>query len=216
MPYPWSETYLSVCFVGKSSKKLWEYNQWIEAVSILQSLVKLSPEKMAVRTTQCDGKDGPKLGRLTWSDKSHQKWTHNSPTNKADSKSWNFMSAEFWAPSWTKCDEPEMAPDVFFSIENPHILKPAKKGQYNQFFQIALPLSIAKPHEKLIRETVDKISRLIDSIVTVGRVDPWYGDLTTMQSDLNNEIKPIGGPDIFEYSLPERNVSWADFKDLKL
>jgi hypothetical protein len=39
-----------------------------------------------------------KFGRIGWKEQDQQKWRHGSPRNLESSTSWNFLTAELWAP----------------------------------------------------------------------------------------------------------------------
>lgn len=216
MPHPWSKEFVSVCMVGTSRKPIWAYETWIQAVPILQPLADTVDEKPAIRTTQSDGKDGPKLGRLTWNDKGHRKWTHGSPDNAKVSKKWVFMEGEVWLPSWSKCSKPDQAPDLFFAMANPHIIRKGKQGEFNQYFQIAMPLDAARTHESMLRDAAHSMAALLKASHLVGRTGNWYDGMSTMQSDINNNLSSSGSFDDPVYQLPTERCEWTEFGKLAL
>jgi hypothetical protein len=99
---------------------LWNWNVWQRFVPAIDPLIQGARGKPAVRSIQLlPGRAGEvKFGRLGWRGADHQKWSHGSPTNEEDSKSWSFLSLEVWAPGWTACEREGVAPDVFLSVVN--------------------------------------------------------------------------------------------------
>lgn len=214
MPHPWSKVYLSVGIVGRNPEPIWRWSTWSRAVPLLQPLVDLTPEKPSIRTTQTDRKGGPKLGKPGWNDKGHRTWTHGSPDNAEASRDWVFYQGEIWAPSWNKCTKPDRAPDLYFSLRNPHAMSGGRTGEYNQLFHIALPADVAGAQAATVRAAAGAMGDLLEASHVVGRVGPWFQDGMTLQDEINNRLRSDGRHDDPVYALPAGRFGWTPLERL--
>jgi hypothetical protein len=210
----WNTTYLSIALVGSVEEAIWQYPTWMKAVDILAPITKRMAEPIAVRAVQDDGQDGPKLGRLTWNAKGHQKWAHGSPANSRESKNWRFHFGEIWSPSWSKCGSSDRAPDFFMGLWNHLDTKETRKGAFNQFVSLALALENAQEMRRELIQVVSGLGGLLKADPILGRITPWYQGGKTLQDEINNHVR-YGNIHLAKtYDVTQTRVSWEPFDHL--
>ena len=212
--------YFSFVIVGKSEQyKIWAWDVWSKVVPALEPLVAASRDKAAVRSVQTlsGSKKNIRFGRLGWDQKSHQKWAHGSELNRDTSPTWLFYFTEIWAPSWTVCERDPTPPELFVSIENPFILGHPRPGQFNQLFHFAVNEHIYHTRNDAVRQVIEGVASLIESVLIGVRVTPWNLRGDCIQDCLNNHVKYLGiekdlVPDLSKMnSIPicSMNNSWS-------
>ena len=149
------ETY--VVLGDPEASLLWGWKVWQRFLPAIDPLIQAARGKPAVRTTQyLPNQAGEvKFGRLGWKESDHQKWSHGSPTNKAASKSWSFLSFEMWAPTWTICQRENLAPDVFLAIANESL-----SGGYRQEL-LFNPIVVFAVVSKLVEQHPSEVSAVV-------------------------------------------------------
>jgi len=204
--------YASIVIVGKATPPLWFYEKWARIAGSLDPLVAAVGGDIGVRTTQDDqNKKQPLFGKLDWNERSHRKWTHNSPDSLAVSTAWRFMIGEVWAPRWTVCTRENREPDLFMSFENPHLFSPPKPGQYNQFFHLALPVRFYREHESSATNAVLRIAQELDAVLLVMRIVPFLVKGDSIQDTLNNHFHYIGMQDDMVPDLSRTEGRWIPY-----
>jgi hypothetical protein len=103
-----------------NARPLWMWEIWQHFLPAIDPLIQAARGRPAVRSSQYLPNRGGaiKFGRLGWKEADHQKWSHASPANQNESRSWDFLNLEVWAPAWTACERENRAPDVYFCIAN--------------------------------------------------------------------------------------------------
>ena len=86
--------YDAYCILGDpDAPALWNWPVWERFRVEFDPLIKAARGSPGVRSTQYLPNRGGtvKFGRIGWKEADHQKWTHGSPTNQDESKSWGFL-----------------------------------------------------------------------------------------------------------------------------
>jgi hypothetical protein len=157
--------HLHVILGDPTHPRIWKWAVWPKIAQIVDPLIAGSRGSAAVRSYQRDG-NGKwiRFGRIGWNAKGHQKWTHGSPTNDSDSKSWWFLNMELWAPSWTICRKEGVAPDVYFAFSNEGF--EGFKGDYSSLtFNPYLALGVAEQSTvgKLCEDVAANLAQVLNA-----------------------------------------------------
>ena len=135
---------LYVILGSPHSPQIWYWENWRKVAAGLEPFVAVARDKAAVRTTQFinggknPSKDAVSFGRIGWSEKGHQRWTHGSPVTLDSSPSWAFLQMEMWSPTWSVCEREDRAPDVFFAFRNEAFWPRIDPLKFNQTIIFAL------------------------------------------------------------------------------
>ncbi len=155
---------------------LWTWPSWRVAVDALAPLIDDARGKPAVRTTQFEGESmtAVRFGRIGWNDAGHAKWVHESPSNAERCKSWQFMDAELWAPSWSDCARDGRSPDVFFAIRNEASRSRGKGAlRFNPVLVLAVASDLGSEREEAALRAIRTLSAHLSAVLTVSRRRPW-------------------------------------------
>jgi len=207
--------YISFVVIGKSENhQAWRWDTWSMMVPVLDPIVTATGAKVAVRSVQGadDDRKDVRFGRLGWDARSHQKWSHGSFVTQGASPKWKFCFTEIWAPSYTVCEREGKDPILFVQIENPFITLEPKRGQYNQFFHLAVPLPFLASNRVIIEQAVEQISGLLESVLVLVRVAPWNVRGDCIQSMLNNHLHYIGMYDHLVPDLSKTKAKWVAYE----
>jgi hypothetical protein len=142
---------------------LWNWAVWQRFLPAIGPLIQAARGKVAIRSTQyLPNRAGVvKFGRLGWTESDHQKWSHDSPANTEESKSWSFLNVEVWAPAWTVCERENRAPDVFLSIANESLAGGYGQGLlFNPVVLLAVLSEFAQREPSLVTSAVSALRTL--------------------------------------------------------
>jgi len=167
---------LYVLLGNAEAMPLWRWPEWYQAACILSPIIKAGRGKPAVRCSQysVDGKQRISFGRLGWDEKSHQKWTHSSPSNGPESSGWRFRSLEVWSPSWTACEREKTAPDVFLCITNEAVAGGFSRIlAFNPVVILAVSVDLTEETRGAARRSALKLASLVQAKLAVTKRRPW-------------------------------------------
>lgn len=156
---------------------VWRWENWEKITNILNPFFATLGSDFAVRSTQLDitNKNKPvSFGRLSWNEKSHEKWTHASPVTGGESSKWHFLDVEVWSPSWNESVRLRRAPQCFLKITNRN-LSYLRERRLSFDTVILCALSRDTGDERLLefRKTMIRLSHSLDSRLTVYRKRMW-------------------------------------------
>ncbi|GIQ57523.1 hypothetical protein Flavo103_06590 [Flavobacterium collinsii] len=105
-----------------------------------------------------------KLGKLTWNDKSHEKWTLKTNDDK------KFTHFESWTPTWNICEKIDNAPDIYISLwnENHHMA-----NDKNREFNFLISIAIATDLQANCTEIIQALSKKINAKRTIYNIRTW-------------------------------------------
>jgi hypothetical protein len=186
--------YFSIVIIGKSQRKIWQWDIWHQFVPVLAPLMSSSDAHVSVRSIQriIGQKNDVRFGRLGWNENDHQKWAHGSPLNQVESAKWTFCATEIWTPSWTVYEREGVPPYVFLRIENPFVVGQPQPGQFNQWIQLALLERVYRGKSADVQHAIRAITQLIEGILTVIHVQPWSLNYDSIQACLANHVSYLG------------------------
>jgi hypothetical protein len=187
--------YISLVIVGRSEDhKAWHWTTWSKITAWLNPIVAEVYGKAGVRSVQGirESHRQVRFGRLGWNENSHQKWTHGSELSVSESSNWKFAVTEVWIPSWTECVRKHTDPQLFIQIEDPFLALRARRGQFNQFFHLAVTRDFYLKHRGIVDEAMDHVSALLDGVLVLARFAPWNINFDCVQDALNNHLHYIG------------------------
>jgi hypothetical protein len=152
---------------------LWTWRHWEPWAKALNPFATSPRGKAAVRCLQysADPRKMVSFGKLYWEEKSHQRWTHNSPTNGDDSTPWKFLSLEAWAPSWTVCEKERVPPEFYFSLRNPDCFRSA--GNSAPFVVCAIPSEPDSNRATELESALASLLKTFPSSVFAHKKRPW-------------------------------------------
>ncbi len=179
-------------FLGEpENKPLWYWESWQSVTPLLNELINTCRGKAAIRSNQYSS-DGSlvRFGRMQWSEKSNQKWTHDSPLSVADEHT-KFLSVEIWAPSWGQCEKENLSPDLFISISNESLGgTPENKLLFNPVLILAVEASVAAKNKELLDEFATNLALVNKAKFKVHKVRKWgykgLGGFTSAIQDLGS------------------------------
>lgn len=158
----------------EESADLWAWRQWELWATALTPFT-LSPRgKATVRCLQysADPKKMVLFGKLSWDEKSHQRWAHNSPANGEEWKRWQFLSMEAWAPSWTVCEKELVPPNFYLSMHNPNFRLSAPRLR-SPFLVCAVPSSLGQKKVMELESVLVSLSSTLTDPVLAHKKRPW-------------------------------------------
>src|SRR5262249_19118656 len=180
------------------AQPLWNWPVWQRLLPALNPLMQAARGKAAVRSDQfLPNRSGTvKFGRIGWKESDHQKWTHGSPKNKEDSKSWSFMSVEVWAPAWTVCERENRAPDVFLSVSDESLLGCQRELAFNPVVVLAVVAELAEREAALLSTAVSTLCQLTSPKLAGYRRRPWGISLGSV--GFTNSIQDLAASGLFK------------------
>lgn len=197
----WERSYHVGVILGSAcSAPLWTWERWRREVApTLTPLVSLARDNAAVRTIQfeADGKTPIRFGRIGWNDAGHQKWIHCSPANALQSSAWGFLTAELWAPSWTKSDrEP---PDLFFGMRN--LAYQASRVAFDHLVILAVAADIAPDSQQRTERASHELSGQLQPGVAMYQQRTWGKPMGTGFFDAIGDMLSVG---LFKLGDPQQ------------
>lgn len=179
-----------------SAVPLWNWQEWRGVAQVLDPLMRTSRGKTTIRSAQfLDGIKHPVLfGRMGWSDKSHQKWTHESPVNSPASTHWKFLDMEAWAPSWTLCEKQGRPPDVFFAMRN-ECFNPPYRSTFNPTVLLAIAHDLPQQMKNEADQVGAKLSHDLRATLYAFQVRPWglpFGSGGDLHTGLVSDLLTVG------------------------
>ena len=165
-------SYLVFVVLGDpASPKLWEASHWGMVEKLLEGFATGVRGKASLRTIQY-GAAGRSVsfGRLGWSSKSSEKWTHSAETQPHV----HFLSAEAWTPSWTVCEREGLAPDFYVDLLNENRIGQQKKSLlFNQRFICALSLDQGISKLELLANAMAELAAYLSAPVFARTTRKW-------------------------------------------
>ena len=201
-------------FLGDpASQPLWHWNKWLRLMPDMDALLHVARGPAATRSTQYlpNGSGTVKFGRIGWKERDQQKWTHGSPGNLESSPSWNFLTAELWAPAWTQCERESSAPDIFMEIASESAFGNAPAFQPVIVFAVVGELS--QREHLLVTRVVERLRELINPKLVAHQRRPW-GRSTLGGVGFSNSIQDLHVSGLFKPGRrQERAVDLDLFED---
>lgn len=179
---------------AEGSPNLWMWRHWEQWATVLAPFATCPRGKATVRCLQYSAESRKRVpfGKLFWDERSHQRWTHNSPTNGDEWADWNFLSFEAWAPSWTACERESTPPDFYFSLRNRNFRLDAPKCQ-GPFLVCAIPFSLEHNKAAELESVLGSLAMTFPTSVFAHKKRPWG-------------IRSLG-EDSFTYSIQDMTES---------
>lgn len=156
------------------SAELWSWRNWEPWATALAPFASSERGKAAVRCQQYSSDPGKMVsfGRLSWDEKSHQRWAHSSPNNAEDWKGWKFLSMQAWAPGWTICEREYIPPDFYFSMktQDGHRYQPKHSGP---FVVCAIRSSLGQNKVLELESILCQLAQTLPASVLAHKKRPW-------------------------------------------
>lgn len=149
----------------------WIWQNWRSFAALLEPLVASARSRAVVSSTQFAKNNLVKFGALTFNEKSHHKWTHNSPITSNSSHDWSFLSTEIWAPSRAICDREQIPPDFFFAIQNVAAWSGGDALSFNPLILIACARDLGNLEEQAV--AAKNIALLVNAKLHVLKQRTW-------------------------------------------
>jgi len=181
------------------SPQIWDWQNWQKVANTLEPFVKLGRDKTAIRTTQFvkDSRKSVSFGPIGWNEKSHQKWTHNSPATIETSKDWSFLQMELWSPTWSICEREKCAPDVFFAFRNEMFWPRKTPLKFNQTIIVALSELLGNTTRDDARTRILQISSELNSPLVAYQNRTW-GRVLNNSGMFDNSIQDLVTTGLFK------------------
>lgn len=100
----------------------WEWHVWQQVAVLLNPVVASVFGTPSTYSRQLKS-EGPRpssisFGRMTWNERSHQRWTHGSPLTSGYSDTREFLDTQIWVPGRNECDRERKRPNLYIQILN--------------------------------------------------------------------------------------------------
>ena len=198
-----------VCFIllpPREQGPLWYYDAWCEKiVPTASEMLNCFEHGCSLRTRQGPKKTTKeaKLGQLRWNDKSHQKWTWNSPLTKGKRDDWVFEDVEIFSPPrYVLLKRADEMPDLYFQVSamnwcfyDDDVSSKETKANYWQALVIAVKNKLLKRQELEFMSLVQQLS------------------LNLMNAPLYTKTQRIWGLNYFESLYLDEFVYFGVHKD---
>lgn len=164
-----------VCLGRPAGPPIWSWHSWRRVALAIDPLLQLARGTAGVRVHQYDSatRQEVPLGRLSWSEAGHAKWTHGSPHTVDRSSTWVFEDFEMWAPNPTQCEREDLPPDIFFAIDPG---PPTSPGEAKTFCPVIL-LAVADDIPDLLATPPNtvflQICETVQPLLLASRVRTW-------------------------------------------
>jgi hypothetical protein len=167
---------------------IWHSDQWAEVFPLLDSLANTARGTPVTRSDQFEAivNKPVAFGRIGWSRKGHNKWTHSSETAH------RFLRVEVWAPSRGVCDKDGQPPDLLFVVFNQGFFTTKETPTFRDAVILAVPVGDRSRVQACVTSAT-QIAKLIDAKFHGRMVRPWalpYGK--TMFTDSLGDMPTIG------------------------
>lgn len=178
------------CFVllgDPGCAPIWEWKRWLLVAKALDPLIRLARERGLVRVAQFFKNSRYKLvpfGRVAWTGRHHQKWTHNSPATGESSKEWDFYFVEISAPSYSKSHRDGQPPDVFVTITNEQLIKPDSRLLFNPVLFLAVADELTQRAPGVVEAVVQPLSEIVQPVLATAIQRSWgirFGDFSWIE-----------------------------------
>lgn len=194
----WNRNYnLDLILGNPDNEPLWDWRQWSKLVPLLDPLMRNNIGSIGVASTQFEGKKPVKFGRLGWDDKSHQKWTHNSPLSSLaiHANKWKFLSTEIWVPSRGSCARDGHSPDIFFFLRNEGFW--GEEGlTINPLVLISIAQDVDVEMLQMERSLASYIASVVDAKLHATKSRPWA--ISTSTGVITDSIADIAVSGLFK------------------
>ena len=152
---------------------LWRYAEWMRLVPSLTPLLKSPRGKTSLRVNQMVPNQHDqyfsygKFGPLFWNDKSHAKWTHDSPVTGETSRDWKFLSMSAWSPGPGYCKE--ASPDSLFAISVPQ----DSKGYFYKYIAVLVLETSVFSGNPYVSEALDTLHKITQAVIAARTKRIW-------------------------------------------
>lgn len=177
LTHSWDRTFeVYIILAPPNCPPLWYWDHWQPMNAIITPLLETLPGIPTIETWQ-DRETGKNWIRSTpkpWSKRTHQNWTHYSPSKAVSNEDRRFQSMQAWLPSREICNETDQAPEVFFCLEN--ILWPATSkvgGKFNQLILFAIDSRLSTITREAQASAVNSIAIQTKGVLVVHSRRPW-------------------------------------------
>lgn len=159
---------------SEGSPDLWAWRNWEPWATALTPFTTGPRGNATMRCLQysADPKKVVPFGKLSWDEKSHQRWAHSSPTNAEEWKYWKFLSLEACAPGWTVCEKESIPPDFYFAMKNPNGHRNAPKHPV-PFLVCAIPSSLGSRKVSELESVLCSLAKTLPFSVFAHKRRPW-------------------------------------------
>jgi hypothetical protein len=153
----------------------WSWSEWRPIAQSLQPVIDGCRGKPLLRSVQAalGTKKWVQFGKLVWSDKHHEKWTHGSPATAEMSREWSFYSTELAAPSLQVSSREKIPPDLFLTLTNEEFRRLGQPVAFNPLFFFALATDMAGSIQNSLEHTVRELAQRYEALLTVTIDRPW-------------------------------------------
>jgi hypothetical protein len=162
---------------GSPSLVPWYWNIWLQVATELDPLVSSVDASPATYSRQFKrvGKrlqDVP-FGRMAWSEKVHERWTHDSPRTRGISNEWEFCDTQLWIPGRAVCQRERVRPDVYFQMLNGGLGSSTQDLKFGSVVALGIANDLSEPTKSRARNCMSNIGDLLDARLRIFKSRPW-------------------------------------------
>jgi len=152
------------------------------------------------------------FGRMTWSEKTHERWTHNSPKTSGKSSEWEFCDTQIWVPGRAICERERRRPNVYFQILNGGLGTDRQPLKFGSVVALGVARDLPESAKFKAELAVANISEVVDAKLRVFKIRPWslpFGPFVKDSlQDLDTWLFRVGARHAEEPSLELLKEEW--------
>jgi hypothetical protein len=195
-------------------KTPWAWETWQQIANMLDPVVSAvfgTPSVYSRQGERTRRLRSISFGRMTWNERSHQRWTHGSPVTIGQSDDWEFVDTQIWVPGPKECERERKRPNLYIQVLNGAL---TESGPVR--FSAIVLLAVACDLPETVRYSVDRamhdLKHLLRAKLRAYKVRSWsrpFGFMTVDSiMDLDTWLFKVGPRHDQEPSLALFHEEW--------
>lgn len=113
------------------------------------------------------------FGRMTWSEKAHERWTHESPKTSGISGEWEFCDTQVWVPGRAICQRERRRPNVYLQVLNGGLGCDTELLRFGSVVALGIAHDLPDTAKFKAEDAVTSISGILIAKLHVFKIRPW-------------------------------------------
>lgn len=110
---------------------------------------------------------------MTWGEKVHERWTHDSPSTTGISDSWEFCDTQVWVPGRAVCERERRRPNVYFQILNGGLGGGEAQLRFGSVVALGIASDLPTGFKFKVEIAAKNLSNILDAKLRVFKVRSW-------------------------------------------
>ena len=113
------------------------------------------------------------FGRMTWGEKVHERWTHDSPKTAGISDGWEFCDTQVWVPGRAICQRERRRPNAYFQVLNGGLGSDTQLLRFGSVVALGIACDLPETAKFNAELAATNISEILDAKLRVFKIRPW-------------------------------------------